>query len=142
MMNFTPIRLAAPAVLLALACSGTALALDSSAPILCASVDVHECVDGGRCKEVLPEDVSAPTFFRLDLKKQTVQVLKSEEANKAEHFEELDGRIVMQGVQDGRPDREDGAAWTLMVEQDTGRLVATAATRQAAVVIFGACTEL
>ena len=64
MMNFTPIRLAAPAVLLALACSGTALALDSSAPILCASVDVHECVDGGRASLIRPAPGTCPRRFR------------------------------------------------------------------------------
>ena len=90
----------------------------------------------------MPEEVGAPTFFRLDLEKQTVHILKSEKPEAAEHFEEVDGRIVMQGVQDGLPDEVDGAAWTLMVEQNTGRLVGTAATRQAAIVIFGACTEI
>ena len=54
--------------------ASTASALDTSAPVLCASVDVHECVDG--------------------------------------------------------------AGWTIMVEQDTARMVATVATRQAAIVIF------
>ena len=103
---------------------------------------VHECVDGADCREVLAEAVSAPTFFRLDLEERTVKVLKSGKSNKAEHYEEIDGRIVMQGVQDGLPDQIDGAAWTLMVEQETGRLVVTAATRQAAIVIFGACTEI
>ena len=142
-MNFSaPIRLAAPALLLALGCSGTTLALDSSQTILCANMDTHECVDGGGCRAVLPEAVGAPTFFRLDLENKTVRVTKSEEPNQAEHFEEVDGRIVMQGVQDGQPDIVDGAAWTLMVEQNTGRLVGTAATLQAAIVIFGACTEI
>lgn len=142
MKNSAPIRLAAPFLFLALACSGPSLALDSSAPILCATTDTRECVDGSGCREVLPEEVNVPTFFRLDLKKGTVHVLKSEEPNKAEHYEEVDGRIVMQGVQDGLPDVTDGAAWTLMVEQETGRMVGTAATLQAAIVLFGACTEI
>ena len=80
---------------------------------------------GSGCRDVMPEEVGAPTFFRLDLEKQTVHILKSEKPEKAEHFEEV-----------------DGAAWTLMVEQNTGRLIGTAATRQVAIVIFGACTEI
>ena len=142
MKNSALIRLAAPVLGLALIGSGNCLALDSSKPILCATMDSHECVDGSGCRDVIPEEVSVPTFFRLDLKKGTVHVLKSEEPNQAEHYEEVDGRIVMQGVEDGLPEEVDGTAWTLMVEQSTGRMVGTAATRQAAIVIFGACTEI
>ena len=122
--------------------AGFGRALSPDAEILCASIDVHECVDGGRCASVLPEAVNAPTFLRIDLQKKQVRVRDSQPPATAEHFEEVAGRIVMQGVQENRPDGSDGAAWTLMIEQDTGRMVATAATRQAAVVIFGACTEL
>ena len=127
---------------LALAFSGSAAALDMSETILCASMQVNECVDGGKCREVLPEAVNAPTFFRLDMKKQQVQVRKDEAPNKAEVFRELDGRIVMQGVAEGREDTVDGTAWTIMVEDETARFVATAGLQQAALVIFGACTEI
>ena len=127
---------------LALTLNGSALAFDTSAPILCASLKVHECVDGAGCREVLAEEVSAPTFFRLDLEEKTIKVLKSGKLNKAENYEEIDGRIVLQGVYDGQQDEVDSNAWTVMLEEDTGRLVVTAATRQAAVIIFGACTEI
>ena len=33
--------------------AGYALALDTSGSVLCASINVHECVDGGGCTEVL-----------------------------------------------------------------------------------------
>lgn len=127
---------------MALTISGSSVAFDPSETILCASMKVHECVDGARCREVLAEEVSAPTFFRLDLEEQTIRVLKSGKLHETEHYEEIDGRIVMQGVYDGTQDQADSNAWTLMVEKDTGRLVVTAATRQAAVIIFGACTEI
>ena len=104
-------------------------------------MDVHECVDGSGCQEVLPEAVNAPTFFRLDLKKKHLIVRKDEAPNKAEVSRDLDGRIVMQGVAEGGEASNGGVAWTVMVEHDTARMVATASTRQAAIVIFGACTE-
>jgi hypothetical protein len=128
-------------VAVSLAFSGSALALDMSATVLCASIDVHECVDGGGCAEVTPEAVGAPTFFRLDLKKKLLIVRQDEAPNKAEVFEDLDGRIMMQGVAEGRKDVVDGVAWTITVEKESARMVATATTQQAAIVIFGACTE-
>ena len=126
----------------ALVFSGSAAALDMSETVLCASMDVNECVDGGRCREVLPEEVNAPTFFRVDLKKQEIQVRKDEAPNKAEVFKKLDGRVVLQGTAEGRDAVVDGTAWTIMVEEETGRFVATAGMQQAALVIFGACTEI
>jgi len=128
-------------VSLALLFAGSAAAIDTSKPLLCASIEVNECIDGYGCSEVLAEEVDAPTFFRIDLGKKQVRVTKDGPATKIEHMEEVEGRIVMQGVEDGNPDVEDGTGWTITIEQDTARLVATAATRQAAIVIFGACTE-
>lgn len=121
--------------------TGSANALDMDKPVLCASIDVYECVDGGGCSEVLPEEVDAPTFFRLDLKKQTIRVTRAAAPEKAANFAELDGRLVMQGVDRGASGDEDGVAWALQIEEDTARMVATAITRQAAITIFGACTE-
>jgi len=128
-------------VSLALLFAGSAAAIDTSKPLLCASIEVNECIDGYGCSEVLAEEVDAPTFFRIDLGKKQVRVTKDGPATKIEHMEEVEGRIVMQGVEEGNPDVDDGTGWTITIEQDTARLVATAATRQAAIVIFGACTE-
>jgi hypothetical protein len=129
--------LAVPCALLA----GSATALDTSKPLLCASIDVNECVDGNGCSEVLAEEVDAPTFFRIDLGKKQVRVTKDGLPTKIEHLEEIEGRIVMQGVEEGNPDVNDGTGWTITIERDTARMVATATLHQAAIVIFGACTE-
>lgn len=118
-----------------------ASALDTSGPLLCASIEVNECVDGSGCDAVLAEEVNAPTFFRIDMKKKQVRVTKDGPPTTIERVEEVDGRIVMQGVEDGSPNLEDGTGWTISIEKDTARMVATAATLQAAIVIFGACTE-
>ncbi len=127
---------------LSLSFAGSAMALDESAPILCASLDVMECVDGGKCRTVLPEDVNAPTFFRLNLENKQVAVSRDAKPNKAENFQKFDGRIVMQGVDTGDDDALDSVAWTIQVEEETARMVATAVLHQAAIVVFGACTEL
>lgn len=137
MKNYVLISLAA--CLMTAAVSATAF--DDSSPIICASVDVYECVDGRDCQEVLPEDVNAPTFFRVDLKKKQLRVSADADPNKADAFYDADGRVVMQGVDTGTGGVFDGTAWTLTLDESTARMVATAAMQQAAVVIFGACTE-
>ncbi len=125
-----------------LALSGDVIAFDESTPILCASLDVRECVDGSGCERTLPEEVNAPTFIRIDLGKETVRIGQSTPPEKARHFERSNGRYILQGVDHGNPDVDsDGVAWTIVIENDTARMVATAAIHQAAIVIFGACTE-
>jgi hypothetical protein len=122
--------------------SGTALALDTSEPFLCAIADVWECIDGAKCTEVLPEEVDAPTFLRINVPKKEVIVTSERPASQIEHMEEVEDRLVLQGIEDGREDQPDGAGWTISIQKDTARMVVTGAINQAALVLFGACTEL
>ena len=121
--------------------AGTAVALDKSEPLLCASIQVNECVDGAGCREVLPEDVSIPTFFWINMKKKEIRVGKDSEPTAIERIEDIEGRTIMQGADPGSEDLADGSGWTMSIEDETGRMTGTAITRQAAIVIFGTCTE-
>lgn len=116
-------------------------ALDMSEPVLCATTQVFECVDGRGCSSVLPEAVNAPTFFRVDTKKKQLRVFKEAPPTKIVNQTMVENRIVLQGAEDGSADRPDGAGWTLSIETQTGRFVATIAVEQASVTLFGACTE-
>ncbi len=119
-----------------------ALALDTSKTILCASLEVLECVDGAECEAVQPEEVGAPTFMRINVRKKEVSASVERPPSKIDHIEEVENRLIMQGVEDGRDDERDGAGWTISIDRSTARMVATVAVDQAAIVIFGACTEL
>ena len=121
--------------------TGPVVALDKSEPLLCASIDVYECVDGAGCREVLPEDVNMPTFLWVNLKKKQISTSKDAEPTAIERIEETEGTTVLQGVDPGSSDLADGSGWTIEIEDGTGRMTSTAITRQAAVVIFGTCTE-
>lgn len=122
--------------------AGSAWALDTSKPVLCASMQVNECIDGRGCEAVLPEEVNAPTFLRVDVRNKVIRVLKDAPGSKIRSISRVENRLVLQGAEDGNPRQPDGAGWTLSIENDTGRFVATAAILQGAIVIFGACTEI
>ncbi len=122
--------------------TGNVLAIDTSEPILCASLDVFECVDGAGCEEVLPEEVAAPTFLWVDVEGKEIRASVEGSGSPIDHIEEVENRLVLQGVEDGRDDVEDGTGWTISIETKTGRMVGTAAASHAAIVIFGACTEV
>lgn len=121
---------------------GTALALDTDKTILCATTQVQECVDGVGCKSVLPEDVNAPDFLRVNVKKKEIVVRPSQPPVAIEHFEEVEDRLIMQGAEDGNKDQPDGVGWTLSINHTDARFVAAIAADQAALVLFGACTEI
>ena len=127
---------------LTLLAAGPAHAIDTSTPFLCATIQVHECIDGSACESVLPEDVNAPTFMRIDVKAKEIRVLRDAPPTKIRSIETIENRLVLQGAEDGNPRQPDGAGWTLSIENDSGRFVATATLLQGAVVMFGACTEL
>ena len=122
--------------------AGPALAIDTSKPFLCAAIHLHECIDGGSCEAVLPEDVNAPTFMRVDVKGRKVIVRKDAPPTKIRSVTTIENRLILQGAEDGNPRQPDGTGWTMSIENDTGRFVATATLLQGAVVMFGACTEL
>jgi hypothetical protein len=122
--------------------AGSAWALDTSKPFLCASMQVNECIDGRGCEAVLPEEVNAPTFLRVDVRNKVIRILKDAPGSKIRSVSRIENRLVLQGAEDGNPRQPDGAGWTLSIENDTGRFVATATVLQGAIVIFGACTEI
>ena len=112
---------------------------DGSKPILCASLDVLECVDGRDCEMVAAEDVDAPQFISVDLKHDKLQLDRSGRPQSAElrNRESLNGKLVLQGV-----GTETGLGWTFSVNEETGKFVLSASGDEVAFVIFGACTTI
>jgi hypothetical protein len=55
-------------------------------------------------------------------------------------MESIDGKLFLQGADDGIEGVRDGLAWSISISQDTGRLVMSASGENVAFVVFGACT--
>lgn len=138
-MKKNPVYLAG--VLLALI-AAPALAIDTSEPLLCATLQVEECIDGQGCKAVLHEEVNAPTFVRLDLGKKALATSTRATPTPIESVRQIGNRVVLQGAAEVGEDKPELRGWTLSLEADTGRFVATITITQGAIVLFGACTEI
>ena len=98
---------------------------DGSDPMLCVAMDVIECVDGGVCDTVRAEDINAPEFIRLDVKNMKATVRRSggdQQAREIRTKEVVSGKLIIQGI-----GVENALGWTLAVNEDTGRMVVTAA---------------
>ena len=111
-----------------------AVAYDGSAPLLCALMEVMECEATSDCQRTTAENVNLPPFVKVNFVEKTLSGADNDDRQAvAESVQHADGRLVMQGGQQGR-------GWSLVILKDTGKLSAVVADGDAAFVIFGACT--
>ena len=119
--------------------------LDGSSTFICASVDVMECLPIKGCNRVAADDVDIPRFIEVDVKnKQIVTGSKGDKRKtEIERVEKVDGKLMLQGAEDGREGGErDGVGWSMSVVEDSGNMVLTASGDGFAFVVFGACTSM
>ncbi len=113
---------------------------DGSSGLICASNKVIQCLRNEGCKTVPAEDVGAPAFMKLDFKKKELTVPESDRpASSIENRQTVDGKLIVQGIEDGSDDNVDGVGWSMAINQETGKMVATASGDEVGFVIFGAC---
>ncbi len=126
-----------PACILAcavpLAVQSAAADFDGSKPLICATVEAHDCAAEATCEYGTPGQLGLPQFLRLNVKEKTVQGTQRTTAIKI--IEETDTQLLMMGT-------ELGAGWTMALDRDTGTMVISMATSSGAAVLFGACTPL
>jgi hypothetical protein len=118
---------------------------DGSQPLLCASMDIIECDAGGECYRVTAESISAPQFLRIDFKKKSIRATQASEDERTtmiERMERVDGKLIIQGAEDGIEGVRDGLGWSLAIAEETGKMVLTGSGDAVAFVVFGACTPL
>ena len=122
-------RLLVPAVLVA----GPALAgdFDGSRKLICAPAVAMDCGLGKDCVSGMPAEMGAPTFLRIDFEKK--EVVGTQRTSPVLHLEKEAGQVLLLGV-------EDGLAWTLAIERETGRMHGTLSGRGGAYVLVGSCT--
>lgn len=107
--------------------------LDIDKNLVCAPVEVIDCSPGLPCIKGTPDEMGAPVFMRVDLGGKVVNGPKLNTSIRM--LDKTEKEIVLRGD-------ENGYAWTLTVDRNTGRMVITAANREGAFVMFGACMPL
>ena len=116
---------------------------DGSKPLICAVMDLVECQPGGKCQQVAAEDVGIPHFLKINFKEKKISATHPDGSKKStaiENFEKIDGKIIIQGAEDGIEGVRDGVGWSLAIAEETGKTVLTASGDEVGFVIFGACT--
>jgi hypothetical protein len=57
-----------------------------------------------------------------------------------ERSEHLDGKLILQGADEGIEDVRDGLAWSMVIDETSGKMLLSAAGDGVAFAVFGACT--
>lgn len=121
------------ALVLAAAPAARAGDFDGSKPLLCAPVEVIDCVPGTPCFADTPPEMGAPAFLRIDFKRKIVTGPQAEA--KIAALQKTDGQLLLQGV-------EIGHAFALALDRESGRMTVTLSNAEGAFVLFGSCTPL
>ncbi len=106
--------------------------------MLCSSTNLGVCVDTGECETGPAWTLDVPEFIEVDLAKKTLSSTAASGRNRVSQVANLiraDGSIVLQGVENGR-------AYTIAIQESTGRMTAAVTRDWLGVVVFGQCTPL
>lgn len=131
-------------ILLAMVPFAASADYDESAVFTCASVDVMECLPVAGCNRVSADAVGLPRFFKVDVENKQLTAAHADDTRKTaiERVEEVEGKLMLQGAEEGREGVRDGLGWTMSVDIDSGDMVLTASGEGVAFVVFGACTSM
>jgi hypothetical protein len=54
-------------------------------------------------------------------------------------MERVEGKLILQGAEDGVENVRDGLGWTAAISEESGKFILSASGEEVAFVIFGAC---
>lgn len=111
---------------------------DGSQPLLCASLEAHDCGPGEHCLKDTAASIDAPQFIRIDFEQKLARATRVDGEERTATIDSVwrdDGKLILQGVQ-------RGLGWSMAITQESGEMALTAAGGQVAYVVFGACTPL
>ena len=118
---------------------------DGSKPLLISVIRVMECTADGSCREVTPASIELSQFLKINFTDKTIRPAAAGDKRPAttiEHQEVVDGKLILQGAEDGYEKIRDGLGWTMAISEESGQVVLTASGEQVAFVVFGACIPM
>jgi hypothetical protein len=117
---------------------------DGETSVVCATLEAVQCakLDGARhvCARGPAQGLNVPQFVKLDFAKKLVSATKESGVEKTSPIGSVsrgNEHIVVQGFDAGT-----GRGWSLVVEENTGQMTASAIGDEEGMMIFGACTQI
>ena len=125
--------------------SGVAAAedyFDGKKPLLCNVHQLFQCDMPNACEPVTPGEISGFAHFYIDFDTKLVTRAGEESPQKSpiENVEtRVDGKLIIQGIEDGDPDTRDGAGWSIAIMNPEGTMSMAVAGDGFVTVGLGAC---
>ena len=93
--------------------------------------------------DVNPDTVGLPRNFLIDFKEKKVRPTKDSlirRTSQIKRVEHIENKLILQGVEEGVENVDDGLAWSMAISKKSGKVVLSASGDGVAYVIFGTCT--
>jgi hypothetical protein len=122
--------------------SAQASFFDGKHELLCSIHQLYECDPPNGCVAVTPSEIRGVSHINIDFKKKLITRAGVDSAQKSEIKTVrtgIDGKLMLQGVEDGQPNERDGAGWSISIMDPEGTMVMATAGDGFAVVGLGAC---
>jgi hypothetical protein len=132
------------AALILAASANTALAghFDGKTALLCSIYQLYECDPPNGCVSVTPSEVQGMSHFDVDFRKKSITRAGVESAQKStiQSTANIDGKLIIHGVEDGSPEERDGAGWSVSIMDPEGTMVMAIAGDGFGIMGLGACS--
>lgn len=105
---------------------------------MCSTLEATVCLADGACLFLPPEELNIPQFIVVDAtagKMETTEASGERRETKADTVRRADERIQLQG-------HEAGRAFSLLINETSGRATFASAADERGVIVFAACTPL
>jgi hypothetical protein len=92
--------------------------------------------------DVDPDAVGLPRNFFIDFKEKILRPSKDSlvrKTGKIHRVEHIENKLVLQGINEGVENVDDGLAWSITISKKTGKVVLSASGDGVAYVVFGTC---
>ena len=128
-----------------MACAATLSAdgfFDGQSALLCSVYQLFECDPPNACQAVTPEQVAGFSHINIDFKNKLITRAGEDSPQQSviERIEtNLEGKLILQGVESGEPGVRDGAGWSISIMDPEGTMVISTAADGFAIVGLGAC---
>jgi hypothetical protein len=132
-------------LLLALTTVASADYFDGETPLLCSLHQLHECDPPNGCQSVTPAEVSGFSHLEIDFEAKEVTRPDEDDGQKSviENIEtRVDGKLIIQGIEDGSPEERDGAGWSISIMNPEGTMSMAVAGDGFVIVGLGACVPM
>jgi len=95
--------------------------------------------------DVDPDTVGLPRKFFIDFEEKILRPSKDSlirRTSQIKRVEHLENKLILQGIEEGVENVDDGLAWSIAISKKTGMVVLSASGDGVAYVVFGTCTPV